>query len=430
MLRMKKKLIIFSIIIVILIIIVICLLLLNINNKTNNPIAENTVSNEIIESEVKPIDNVSDLLAIQNCIQKYLERINVNNELYNLDEGQRLDQKIISERTIALLSTEYIEKNSITIENVYDYVNRVEETLTFVPLQINMLELDNTIRYAVYGFSQTGDNQYREDLYFIFNVDKSNNTYSIEPLFNINSIEDIELSNNNLAIEQNKYNNFAKEEISDEDICVQYLFMFKRIMLSKTEESYNYLNTEYRNAKFESEQDYIDYVTNNRDRIATTGLKAYSIKDNEYICQDQRNNYYVFNVNEPCDYDVMLDIYTVDIEEFTNKYNTATNENKVSMNVEKVEAALNNKDYKYVYDKLDETFKNNNYPNLQDFENYMNSNLFNINNLEYVSVAEEGNVYVYKVNIVDNQNNENTKPMTIIMQLQEGTDFVMSFSFE
>ena len=126
----------------------------------------------------------------------------------------------------------------------------------------------------------------------------------------------------------------------------------------------------------------------------------------------------------------MLDIYTVDIEEFTNKYNTATNENKVSMNVEKVEAALNNKDYKYVYDKLDETFKNNNYPNLQDFENYMNSNLFNINNLEYVSVAEEGNVYVYKVNIVDNQNNENTKPMTIIMQLQEGTDFVMSFSFE
>ena len=58
------------------------------------------------------------------------------------------------------------------------------------------------------------------------------------------------------------------------------------------------------------------------------------------------------------DYSVILDTYTVDLKDFTDKYNSADVSTKVGMNVEKVIEAINDKDYRYVYNKLDETFRN------------------------------------------------------------------------
>ena len=114
----------------------------------------------------------------------------------------------------------------------------------------------------------------------------------------------------------------------------------------------------------------------------------------------------------------------------TEKYNSSSNENKVAMNVEKIESAINNRDYKFIYNKLDETFKNNNFKSLDEFAEYINKNFFDNNNLEYESISNEGNVYIYTIKLTDVNNEENTKTMTIIMKLKEGTDFVMSFSIE
>lgn len=424
---MKKKIIIMLIINLLILVTILGLIVISINKNQNNELDNTKQDIGSIEYEIKPVTDNVELFTVVNYIQAFLEQININNELYYTGD-ERLEQSFISEWTYSLLSEEYINKNSITEENVYEYVNKVEEKLIFVPLKMNVLELGNTTKYAIYGFCQTGSNEYREDLYFILNVDNNNNTYSIEPVQNADNIDKIELTNNNMSIEKNRYNLYKEKEISDEYLCEQYLFIYKRIMLSKPQEAYKYLNENYREKKFTSLQDFIDYVTKNKEKIAKMGLKAYSVKDNRYMCQDQWNNYYIFNLKNALDYDVMLDIYTVDLEEFTQRYNSTNEENKVAMNVEKIESAINNKDYKFVYDKLDQTFRNNNFQTIDDLEKYISANFYESNDLKYESVSNEGSIYVYKLKIIDANNENNTKDFTIIMKLMEEADFVMSFS--
>lgn len=424
---MKKKIIIMLIINLLILVTILGLIIISINKNQNNELDNTKQDIGSIEYEIKPVTDNVELFTVVNYIQAFLEQININNELYYTGD-ERLEQSFISEWTYSLLSEEYINKNSITEENVYEYVNKVEEKLIFVPLKMNVLELGNTTKYAIYGFCQTGSNEYREDLYFILNVDNNNNTYSIEPVQNADNIDKIELTNNNMSIEKNRYNSYKEKEISDEYLCEQYLFIYKRIMLSKPQEAYKYLNENYREKKFTSLQDFIDCVTKNKEKIAKMGLKAYSVKDNRYMCQDQWNNYYIFNLKDALDYDVMLDIYTVDLEEFTQRYNSTNEENKVAMNVEKIESAINNKDYKFVYDKLDQTFRNNNFQTIDDLEKYISANFYESNDLKYESVSNEGSIYVYKLKIIDANNENNTKDFTIIMKLMEEADFVMSFS--
>ena len=75
-------------------------------------------------------------------------------------------------------------------------------------------------------------------------------------------------------------------------------------------------------------------------------MKAYSINGNRYVCKDGKDNFYIFNVNKVLDYTVVLDTYTVDLPEFTEKYNKVNAQEKVALNINKVITALNNKDYK------------------------------------------------------------------------------------
>ena len=128
-------------------------------------------------------------------------------------------------------------------------------------------------------------------------------------------------------------------------------------------------------------------------------------------------------------YNLILDTYTIDLPQFLEKYNKANSIEKCGYNIQKCIEAINNKDYRYVYNKLDEEFKNNNYQLQEQFENIIKEKLFNSNKVSNASINNEGNTYIYNITVQDIENENNTQNMTIIMQLKEGTDFVMSFSF-
>ena len=128
---------------------------------------------------------------------------------------------------------------------------------------------------------------------------------------------------------------------------------------------------------------------------------------------------------------LILDTYTIDLKQFTDKYNSGDEQVKVGMNTEKIIEALNLKDYEYVYGKLDETFKNNNFNNINNFENYINDNLYEHNDIEYEEFSAQSGVYIYNAKIKDsNDENSEEKKITIIMKLLSGTDYVFSFSIE
>ena len=146
---------------------------------------------------------------------------------------------------------------------------------------------------------------------------------------------------------------------------------------------------------------------------------------------DQYNNYYVFESTAVMKYTVKLDTYRILNDEEIKEYNQLTTVRRSGYNIERCIEAINNKDYAYVYSKLDETFKNNNYPTIESFENNIKENLFENNEIDTTNRStREGDIYIYKFTLKDVDNENNKKDMSIIMKLKEGTDFVMSYAFE
>lgn len=439
---MKKKIIILIISIMVIILFLLgSIIYIKINE--NNSIDEGKEEDNLIEESgqgvVKAIDSNAQLLTVKSYIQSFIEQINLNNVIYYTD-GNKINESIIAKHTYNLLSKEYIDKNSITEETALNYVNKIEEKLTFIPLKINVLNCSNCTKYSIYGFAYNQKNENKGDMYFILNVDNLNATYSIEPVFNVRDISDIELSSEELTIEKNRYNSYEEKEITEEDICEQYMIMYKKLMLSNSNEAYKYLDNEYRNIKYGSFQEYQNFIIDNKDDINNLVMKAYAINGKQYVCKDAKNNFYIFNVNNVLDYTVILDTYTVDLPQFTEKYNKASEQEKVALNINKVITALNAKDYKYIYSKLADSFKSNYFENEKTLKEYLVNNLFENNDVEFEKFTKEGTLYTYKIKLTKIISEEEKEKyygknapmvyMNIVMQLNEGTGFVMSFSIE
>ena len=150
----------------------------------------------------------------------------------------------------------------------------------------------------------------------------------------------------------------------------------------------------------------------------------------QYVCIDSFENNYIFKATSAMKYTVILDTYTIDIPEFTEKYAKANTQEKVILNLNKFMLSLNNKDYKYAYSILANSFKQANFPSLEEFENYAKQTFFDHNAFEYVSYDSNGDTYyTYAVTISDSTGQSiDTVTKTFIIQLNEGTDFVLSFN--
>ena len=137
--------------------------------------------------------------------------------------------------------------------------------------------------------------------------------------------------------------------------------------------------------------------------------------------------YWIIKENAPRDYTIMLDTYTIDLPDFLEKYNSNEEEIKIGLNIQKIFDAINDKDYKYVYKKLDNVFKQNNFPTEESFATYAEK-IFTGQSLTHDKCKKSGEIYIYDVSI--KQENNNILNKTFIMKLLEGTDFVFSFNIQ
>ena len=129
-------------------------------------------------------------------------------------------------------------------------------------------------------------------------------------------------------------------------------------------------------------------------------------------------------------YTAILDTYTIDIPEFNKKYEESKAQEKVILNINKFMQSINNKDYKYAYSILADSFKQSNFSSQAEFESYVKTNLFENNEFDYEEFGDEANTYyTYQVRITDKtgvNNKQITK--TFIVLLEEGTNFKLSFN--
>lgn len=444
---MKKmeKIIILIMLIIVISIIIITLLLKNGKKSEKDEISTGTASHEEQlneENRIKKIDSNQDYFDVKDCIENYKKISSDWRKAKNNSDEQRInDVKQKIESIIPSFVTEKMDKDIyeevilkegiVRIDNIYKSVQTINEE--------EYKESTNICVYIVNGVLLNSNASENESFKIILILDMNNLTYYVVPEIYIEkqniSIDEGKSLNiyNEKSIENKEYNTFSYTSINDQDICKEYLSRLKLNIKYDLQTAYNELNEEYRNKRFSNIDDFKQYITNNN--LGDVELSKYKVNRydeySEYICLDQSGNYITFKAENVINYSVILDTYTINSNAFVEKYNKGNEQVKVGMNIEKVIEALNGKDYKYIYNKLDDSFKENNFNNTEKFEAYMKKQFFNKNKAEYLEFSKEGNIYIYKINVCSTEeNNEEVKSVTIIMKLLEDTDFVISFNIE
>lgn len=439
--KLIKKLIIIVVIMILLIVAVIIGMVIFENyNKENDANIIDDQGNYAEEHEEQPTSiTENDFYTVNNYISQYFDILNKNNSLYFGIDDNGEEIKVVSDDEIKteilnLLSTEYINKNNITINNVYDFVDDIEEDVNFVPIDMALKSSNSQVQqFVVSGLLENINYNIIKVKYLIVNLDTVNSTYSVEPLEDnkYNNIDEVVIENQINEIEPNDSNEFSYQMVTGEYIAQKYMDTFKRITLGNAGLGYQLLDEEYRNKRFGNEQNFQEYVQKNYNELL--GIRCTKYLTNNYedyeelVCQDQYQNTYVFTITGVNEYTIKLDIYTLMTDNFMNSYNSSEDKDKVLMNIDKWIQMLNSRDYKNAYNYLDETFRNNNFGSEENFENYMRQNYSSHYEFEFTNNSEDNGVFVQDVNLKDVSDENNIKTLTVIMQLKEDYNFVMSF---
>ena len=399
-------------------------------------------------SKIKKVGDRSDYILVKKCIEKYFN---------NLSD---------SEFTNKILADEYIKLHNVSIQN-----NIEQKTLldNFEILINNMYVTEIGLGVFFYnakgGIINTQTSEIQEFELGVM-VDNSNRTYGIIPeeylvkmgYSGLNENSKIKFKEINKI--KNKGVNTFKYRFINEDIYVlDYLFPdFINKCLLSANIAYQHLDDEYKEKKFGSVENFAKYIEKNEELYGTLNpanmkqpndfddyddyisyLYSYTPftivakeKKNmgnylQYVLEDNFGKYYIFKEKGILNYKVILDTYTIDIPEFIKQYMEGDTKTKIALNTQKIVDALNDGDYKYVYSKLADSFKANYFNTLESFEEYAKNTFGTNNEVEYKKFIETANYCTLDVTF-KNKKWEITK--TVIMQLQEDTNFVMSFNVD
>lgn len=311
---------------------------------------------------------------------------------------------------------------------------------TFEAKDMNVLASDRLYSYSVYGEEKNEETGKTTEEYFIVRVDTIALAYEIEELDSkeYDDIDEIDLTTDLTEIAQTENNQFEYTRINNENTCRFYLKNYTELLLSAPETAYDMIDEQYREERFSSSyEEFLEYIEENKTYFENAVLSQYVLDYlddyTEITLVDVYNNSYKIIAKSVKDYTVQLDNYTIKDEEYLEKYEELSDSEKVSANVDTFINMINTKDFKHAYEVLEETFKNNNFNTLDVFKEYINNYFFeyNLDTKTGVNVYNQEGTYVYETTIKSGAGSAaESKKLTVIMQLQEGTDFKMSFSIE
>lgn len=426
---MKKLKIIIVIFIIAIIMIITSILLLKNKQEEIPEIIE--VKEEIAHAseEEDLTDTVKDqskFFTASSCVSQYLDLINIKSSIYyGYDENEQYVQIMDPKEAIQ----EVLAKPQKQIK-------ALEEKVKFTPMQMRMIENDNTEKYLVYGIVTNLDNEYKGDIYTFVTLCPENATFSIETIEEKpENINEIKFTNEEGIIEEKNYNTYEEVEVDNEYLCKQYFDMYKTLMLTKPEMAYEKLEEEYKNQRFGDILAYKKYIEDNKEEMESLQISKYLVNNYEeytqYVGKNKYENVIIFDEKGLMDFTIKLDTYTIPTDKFKTTYNSGNEEKKVTMNIDKWVDMLNNRDYKAAYNVLNETFRNNKFKTEEDFANYMKENYPLHYKLEFSTFSGDKAAYVQKIKLTDiTEEKEEQKELEIIMRLKEGTDFEMSFNVE
>lgn len=410
-----KKIIAILLVVFIILIVGICLIK---NQKKVKKIAEVPTPAENVEEKVQEekqkmlVQDINEYNRIKKHLKTYL--------VYKKAQNEKAIQEITDNKNTWADNTP-AEYSDIILQEIYRKTN-------------DNIDI-NFIKFKFY--------KYATDFYGVIIVDNINKAFTILESTK-QEYEDAKLGRVNdkylnfTTISKKTYNAIKNvpKRITEQEKVKLYFDDYITKALYYSEEAYENINEEYKNKKFNTVEKYKIYLNKNKQTMVSSeqkGIKSYAVKKytdyEQYICMDYYNNYYIFNVQGAMSYNTILDTYTLDLPQFIESYNKASDKEKAILNIKKVFQAINSKDYNYVYNKLDNDFKNNNFKQESKFEKFVSGSFFSKNEVsikEYELIQE---THVFTIIIKNSEDTSaSTKSKKLIMQLKEGTEFVISFN--
>ena len=455
-----KKIIVFIIFCAVLLITVLVFMPSN-KNKEENIIFDNSIddkpsssSNEQIQEDTDYDNTLKDVSVrnnyynVKTCIDKfysyYIDIFNETNDGVVVDEYEekyRQEQKKENATAIYnILDSKYINYKKITEKNILDNLPKIKRSNIDITDMYVSEKTDNIAIYFVNGKLREMNTKNITNFSVMVTIDSINKTFSIcledyikdkYPSLKKDDKLDIETPT---SIDQNKYNVYKEQYIVDQVYVKDMINKYIDEMIYNPSQGYNQLDKQYREKRFKKLENYLAFAkdVNNVRKYLTIKIEKYQKTEEDgytqYVCIDQNENYYIIHEYSTMNYSLILDTYTIDLPEFIEKYNKSSEKEKIALNIKKILDAINLQDYSYIYDKLDDTFKANNFKTESQLKQYIQKNFYNQNKIEYKEVNKSGNTYIYTVEIYDKNDSSKFIKKDIIMELREGTQFVMSFN--
>lgn len=340
----SKKIILITIIILIIVIIGILILIKKLNEKPKTDAIEQEV-NIVLDNELTKVNFRDNYYIVKNIIENYyLNLCELNKTVDDVPiyeyEGDinQIKQELANQtareientknKIYNLFDTKYSKENGISVDNIQEKLGNYKDLNVFIKDMYTRDLSTNLKLYFVYGTITEKETLSKQDFRWMIIIDQTNGTFNMYQSDYIDKNNLIELSKNKdfsmniTEVENRKYNTYQYEYINDEAYATDLLEHYKQtIKYFGTDYSYDKLDQEYKEKKFDGEADYKKYITENKKRISTAVLNYYKVDEYEgykqYLCVDKQGNYYIFKENANMDYTVLLDIYTVDLPEFT-----------------------------------------------------------------------------------------------------------------
>lgn len=384
--------------------------------------------NKISQEEIKleQDDSLYTYFLMKQCLEKYY-----NAENYNA--------------VMELLDAEAKEKLNITYDTIADfYNNRVRANFCIDKIYKQRTNTEDSSQNLYVIYHRIGIENYKKDVVMFVKIEERNVSFSIYPYEYLEKygylslLENDVVTVNNSEISQNDTNNYKSNSISLSNFSQtkEFYNRYKFDIQFDTNGLYNKLDENYRNARFSNYEEFMQYVNDTKQEAINQEPTKYLVTNNgenkEFIALCGDDNYFIFYGKNLMEYTVFLDMYTIPTLRYAENYTASLASVRVRYCIDRIIKAINDKNYEFIYQKLNPVQKRNYYSNYEDFKNFIINNTYDKNDyeVEEKNIMVSSNVYQYGVKITDKANEEskNYKRFVMTVTIEDNMDFTISIT--
>lgn len=414
------------------------------NNQTNS---NNSSMNEKNETEINKIDTtqiVGDLEETQEEIWGENIPITQENLKIQIDETKytyflikQCMNKFYSSRENAYntLAEELKQQNNL---NFYPNTENIQFCID------NIYKIKPNKRKDIYIINYRLKSNNLQNISMIIKIDKKELAFEIYPFeflrnYGLQNLKENDYINIDIIklgdIKRTEYNNYNIDQISKDDLtCVNEIFnKYKFDLNYDIEHLYGIIENEYKDSKFSSYNEFINYLNNHKDYFEDNMVKYQTINANnytEYVALGEKNNHYYFYMYSLTNFKVLFDNYTVSLPQYSQAYQSSFPTVQAKYCIDRVRKAINDKNYEFIYKRLNSVQKNNYYPNYEDFVKFIKENFYDENTFEYEEyLIVSDTVYQYKVKVTDATKKEfSYRNFNMSITLKDNEEFTISIN--